>query len=116
MTRSKRFASLFLAAGALCAVAAPARGQITSGPAANTAPEGKVTKANFEVLHMMRMAIQVRSLINPREIRTFNYSDQIRAEMQNLFDHGGYKYGDKIEIQYMTGTEVALKIKGKPSS
>jgi hypothetical protein len=115
MKRSKSFAALFLAIGALCATAAPAQGQITSAPSGNSAPEGKVTKAGFEVLHMMRTGIQVRSLVRPLEIHTFTYSDQIRTEMQNLFDHGGYKYGDKVEIQYKLGTEVALKIKGKPS-
>ena len=64
---------------------------------------------------MMRTGIQVRSLVDSREIHTFTYSGRILASMQNLFDHGGYKYGDKVVIHYRTGTEVALKIKGKPS-
>jgi hypothetical protein len=35
--------------------------------------------------------------------------------MQKLLDQGGYQFGDKVVIQYLPGTEVALKIKGKPS-
>jgi len=53
-------------------------------------------------------------LANPLEIHTFTYSNQILSRMQNLFDHGGYQYGDKVVINYKTGAEVALKIKGKP--
>ena len=72
-------------------------------------------KTRFEVLHMMTTGIQVRSLANGLEIHTFTYSDQIRDPMRKLLDQGGYQYGDKVEIQYQPGTEVALKIKGKPS-
>jgi hypothetical protein len=111
VTRFTRFALLLVAAFALCAAGA---GPL---PAAKTkqTQEAKPIKARFEVLHMMRTAIQVRSLVNEKEIHTFTYSDPIRDQMQNLFDQGGYQYGDKIEIQYQSGTEVALKIKGKPS-
>lgn len=77
--------------------------------------EAKPTRTRFEVLHMTSAAIQVRSLVNEGEIHTFVYSGPIRGQMQKLFDQGGYQYGDKIEIQYQPGTEVALKIKGKPS-
>ncbi len=100
--------------GAVCAAAAPSRTQTVTGPVVSSAPDGKVTKARFEVLHMMRTGIEVRSLANPLEIHTFTYSNQILSRMQNLFDHGGYQYGDKVVINYKTGAEVALKIKGKP--
>jgi len=49
-----------------------------------------------------------------RSIR-FIYSDQIRDAMQKLLDQGGYQYGDQVVIQYQPGTEIALKINGKPS-
>jgi len=75
----------------------------------------KPAKTRFEVLHMMSTSIQVRSLVNGLEIHTFIYSDQIRDSMQKLLDQGGYQYGDKVEIQYQPGSDVALKIKGKPS-
>ncbi len=35
--------------------------------------------------------------------------------MQKVFNAGGYKYGDEVVIWYQQGTDVALKIKGKPS-
>jgi hypothetical protein len=110
---------LLIVAVAMWAGARPARAQVTTGPvikakAVHTqAPKPASTR--FEVLHMMTTAIQVRSLANEKEIHTFSYSDQIRDKMQSLLDKGGYQYGDKVVIQYMPGTEVALKIKGKPS-
>jgi len=64
---------------------------------------------------MMPMAIQVQNPANEKELHTFAYSDQIRVSMQTLLNQGGYQYGDKVVIEYMPGTEVALKIKGKPS-
>jgi hypothetical protein len=64
---------------------------------------------------MMVNAIQVQSLADQREIHTFLYSDHIRGQMQNLFNHGGYQYGDKVKILYQPGSEIALNIKGKPS-
>ena len=64
---------------------------------------------------MMSNAIQVQSLANLREIHTFTYSDGIRGKMQNVLDQGGYQYGDKVKIVYQPGSEIALRIKGKPS-
>ena len=119
MTHKNKFALLLLAAGAVWAAAVPVRAQVTTAPMIKAKPvrtaAAKPTRTRFEVLHMMSTAIQVRSLVNEREIHTFAYSDQIRDQMQNLLDQGGYQYGDKIQIRYQPGTEVALKIKGKPS-
>jgi hypothetical protein len=119
MTRNNRIALLLLAAGAAWGAAVPACAQVTTVPmikakSVHTAG-AKPTRTRFEVLHMMSTAIQVRSLVNKREIHTFAYSGPIRGQMQKLFDQGGYQYGDKIEIRYQPGTEVALKITGKPS-
>ena len=50
-----------------------------------------------------------------RELHTFTYSPAIRDKMQKIFNAGGYQYGDKVVIWYKSGTDVALKIKGKPS-
>jgi hypothetical protein len=119
MTHKNKFALLLLAAGAVWAAAVPVRAQETTAPMIKAKPmrtaAAKPTRTRFEVLHMMTTAIQVRSLVNQREIHTFAYSDQIRDQMQKLLDQGGYQYGDKIQIRYQPGTEVALKIKGKPS-
>jgi hypothetical protein len=119
MRNNKRFSLLLVAAGAVCAATVPARAQVTTAPVIKAksvhTQEVKPQKTRFVVLHMMSTAIQVRSLVNEREIHTFTYSDQIRDQMQKLLDQGGYEYGDKVVIQYQPGTDVALKIKGKPS-
>ena len=119
MTRNKKFSILLVAASAVCAAAVPARAQVTTAPVIKTksvhTQETKPTKTRFHVLHMMSTAIQVQSLVNEREIHTFTYSDQIRDQMLKLLDKGGYQFGDKVVIQYQPGTDVALKIKGKPS-
>jgi len=119
MNQSKIFALLPAAALAVCALAMPARAQEINTPIITIKsaqkPESTLVKARFEVLHMLPNAIQVRSLANGLEIHTFSYSDQIRDKMQLLFNQGGFQYGDKVTIWYQAGTEVALKIKGKPS-
>lgn len=104
-------AAVFLSAGASA--------QVTTGSTIKAkevhtkAP--KPSKTHFQVVKMMPMAIQVQNPANEKELHTFAYSDQIRVSMQTLLNHGGYQYGDKVVIEYMPGTEVALKIKGKPS-
>ena len=119
MTHKRTFSLLLVAAGAVWFAAVPAAAQVTTGKVIKAksvhTQEVKLAKTRFEVLHMMATGIQVRSLVNGLEIHTFTYSDQIHDEMLRLIDQGGYQYGDKIEIQYQPGTEVALKIKGKPS-
>jgi hypothetical protein len=119
MTPNKKFA-LSLAAGlAFCSAAIPARAQGTTAPITISkpaeTPNAKTKRAEFQVLHMMSNAIQVQSVANLREIHTFVYSDGIRGEMQNLFNRGGYQYGDKVKIVYQPGSEIALEIKGRPS-
>jgi hypothetical protein len=119
MTRNKRSSLLLVAAGALYVAAVPARAQVTTAPVIKAKPvhtqQAKPAKTRFEVLHMMTNAIQVRSLVNGLEVHTFTYSDQIRDAMQKLLDKGGYQFGDQVVIQYQSGTEIALNIKGKPS-
>jgi hypothetical protein len=122
MTDNKRLSLLLAAAAVLCAPAISARAQVTTAPVIKLKPvhtqqpqQAKPAKTTFEVLHMMTTGIQVRSLTNGLEIHTFTYSDKIHDAMQALLNQGGYQYGDKVEIQYQPGTEVALKIKGKPS-
>jgi hypothetical protein len=118
MTRNKHFAFGLVMAFAffLAAISAPA--QITSAPIiikSKPAPAVKPIKTRFEVLHMMINAIQVRNPDNMREIHTFLYSDQIRPRMQALFNSNAYQYGDKVVIQYLPRSDVALNIEGKPS-
>jgi len=119
MRNSRTSTRLWVAALAACAFIFPAHAQDINTPVltikkTNT-DQSKPLKGHFEVLHMMRNAIQVRSLTNGLEIHTFSYSDSIAPRMQNLFDQGGYQYRDKVEIWYQPGTDVALKIRGKAS-
>ena len=119
MTNKRGFSLLLVAACAAWVAAVPARAKVTTAQAIKLksvrTQEPKPAKTRFEVLHMMSTGIQVRSLVNGLEIHTFIYSDQIREAMQKLLDHGGYQYGDQVEIEYQPGSDVALKIKGKPS-
>ena len=122
MANNKRFSRLLVAAGIVCAAVLSASAQVTTGPVIKLKPvhtrqaqQAKPAKTRFEVLSMMPAGIQVRSLENNLEIHTFAYSDQIREAMQKLRDQGGFQYGDQVEIEYQPGTEVALKIKGRPS-
>jgi hypothetical protein len=104
---------------ALWAVALPARPQDINTPVIvikKTQPsQPKALKTQFEVVRMSSTSIQVRSLTNSYTLITFTYSAAIQDKMQTLSDAGGYQYGDKVTIWYLPGTEVALKIKGKPS-
>ena len=118
MTRNFRAALLCLATLAVGVAAVSARAQDVNTPVItikSNPPSTKPLKTRFEVVRMFPNSIQVRSLTNGLELHTFAYSSQIQDTMQKLFDQGGYQYGDKVEIWYMQGVDVALKIKGKPS-
>ena len=118
MIRNKKFALVLAAAFVFCVTAISVRAQAPAAPIvvkSKPATAEKPIKTRFEVLRMMINAVQVRSLADEREIHTFIYSDQIRDRMQALFNSGGYQYGDRVEIRYKHGTDVALDIKGKPS-
>jgi hypothetical protein len=115
MTHNRKLALLWIAALAVCAVAisTQARQIISVTPVPSSSP--KPVKTHFEVMHMLSNSIQVRSRVNGLEVRTFVYSDRIRDRMQTMLNNGGYQYGDKVLIWYQPGTDVALRIKGKPS-
>jgi hypothetical protein len=119
MMSNRKLALLLLAVGAAWATSTVAPAQEVTRPIIPIKPlhppNEKPVKSRFQVLRMMTTAIQVQSVADEREIHTFAYSDQIRDQMRNLLDQGGYQYGDKVVIEYRPGTEVALKIKGKPS-
>jgi hypothetical protein len=117
MTRNKNdafvLAAVVVLCGAFLASFAPAA---NAQSAASSVPDSQpIIKTRFEVLHMLYQSIQVRSLVDMRELHTFTYSPEIRDKMQNIFNAGGYQYGDKVVVWYRRGANVALKIKGKPS-
>ena len=68
-----------------------------------------------EVIHADSNSIIVREQQNGMAIHTFNFSPEMRDQMQAILDQGGFQYGDKISILYMPGQTVALRIHGKPS-
>jgi hypothetical protein len=115
MKRNKIHALWCAAALLMCLAAVP---RFTPEASAQSAPPpqaGPTIKVRFEVLHMLYQSLQVRSLVDMREIHTFTYSPAIRDKMQNIFNAGGYEYGDKVVVWYTRGQDVAFKIKGKPS-
>jgi hypothetical protein len=120
MSPSEKFfrSALYAAALALmtAAVCAPARAQIDTGnpiPVKTLKPKLETFKGS--VMHMTPVAITVRSSENELAVRTFRYSDKVREQMQQIIDRGGYQFGDKVVIKYETGSNVALRVKGKPS-
>jgi hypothetical protein len=114
MVNSSIRAILLGAALALAATSVSAQVE-TGKPVHLKAPKKKIAKFKGEVLSMTNVQIIVRSLENERVIRTFTYTPEVRDKMQQIIDKGGYQHGDKVEIHHEAGTEVALKIKGKPS-
>jgi hypothetical protein len=117
MKRNKTHAFLLAAALGLCGalMASSAPGASAQSAPASSPQTQKIIKVRFEVLHMLYQSIQVRSLVDMREIHTFTYSPEIRDQMQKVFTAGGYQYGDKVVVWYRSGGGIALKIKGKPS-
>ena len=105
-----------LVAATLAVAALPAGGQVdTSKPIRIKTLKPKRVTFEGEVMHANPVAITVRSQENELLIRTFGYSPKVREEMQKIIDRGGYQYGDKVRIQHEEGSDVALRIKGKPS-
>ncbi len=105
-----------LLASALGAAATPVHAQVDiSKPIAVKVSKPKILRFQGQVMNATPTAITVHSRENERVIRIFTYSPKVREQIQKLLDRGGYQYGDKVEIQYEAGSDVALQIKGKPS-
>jgi hypothetical protein len=105
-----------LAALALPGAALPVSAQTqTAPPIKLKTPKPKVEKFKGEVLAFNSLQIMVRGQENERLVRTFSYTPELREQMQKLLDQGGYQHGDKVEIHHEPGSDIALKIKGKPS-
>jgi hypothetical protein len=90
--------------------------QVESGkPIKLKAPKQKLAKFKGEVLTATSVQIIVRSQDNERVVRTFSYSPKVQEQIQKIIDQGGYQHGDKVVIYHEPGSEVAVKITGKPS-
>jgi hypothetical protein len=88
----------------------------TQKPIRLKTPKTRIEKFKGEVLSMTSVQIIVRSRENERVIRTFSFTPEVREKMQQIIDQGGYQYGDRVEIHHQPGSDVAIKIKGKPSN
>ena len=111
-----RMRVIWLAAAGVAAAAAPLAAQVvTAKPIVIKEVKPKPAKFQGEVLHATNAAITVRSRENERVLRTFTYTPKVREQMLEIIDKGGYQYGDKVEIKYDPITNVAVRIKGKPS-
>ncbi len=115
MTRHSFYAAL-LAAAAMAATAPGVPAQVgTSKPVTVKQPKKKLERFKGEVLTATSVQIIVRSRTDERVIRTFSYTPEVREKMLKIIDRGGYQHGDKVEIYYQPGSDVAVKIAGKPS-
>ncbi len=114
MNRSRRWAVGLLAVAGLLAAAPVVRAQ-SGQPIVVKQPKPKKVKYKGFVIHANRVQITVRSAENERMVRTFRLSEELQEKMQKIIDRGGYQYGDKVEVHYVEGGDLAVKIKGKPS-
>ena len=114
MTNSSIRAALLAVVLALLGTGVSAQVE-TSKPVKLKTAKTKLEKFKGEVLSMTNVQIIVRSVENERLIRTFTYTPEVRERMQQIIDKGGYQHGDKVEIHCAPGSDVAIKIKGKPS-
>lgn len=109
-------ACVAVACALLLVLAASAMAQVTTTkPIKIEVPKPKKEKFKAEVLWMTRVAITVRSPANRNLVRTFTYTGKLAAKMGKLIDQNKpFQHGDPVEIEYLAGTDKALKIKGKP--
>jgi hypothetical protein len=90
--------------------------QVSSGqPIKIETPKPKKKKFKGEVLNATRVAIVVRDRENKNLVRTFTYNEEVGKKINKWFDENKiFEHGDKVEIEYLEGTDQAVKIKGKP--
>lgn len=116
MKLASKFALAGCAAAWLVCAAPAAHAQVqTAAPIKLKQPKLKTLKYKGTVIIATRVQITVRDPANERMVRTFRLSEEMQGKMQEIIDKGGYQHGDKVEIHHVEGTDVATKIKGKPS-
>lgn len=115
----KSFRTLLVAfslAGTIAACGGTARAQVSEAPPIRVKVKvPRPERFKGEVLHADSISMMVRDRRDPRFVRTFTYSPKVREQMEKIIARGGYQYGDKVEIRYQAGQDVALAIKGRPS-
>ncbi len=106
--------SLAAALGAAPLAAVPAQ-VTTTAPIVIKQPKPKLEKFKGHVLSATIAAIIVQSSDNEKMVRTFQYSPEVHDKMLAIIQSGGYQHGDMVTVFTQPGSNVALKIKGKPS-
>lgn len=121
MRRARGWTPLILltvlaALGAIAPSLSQAQGVDTSKPIAiKPAKPPKPVKFAGVVISANVQSITVRSNENQKVIRTFTYSPNLQPKMRQILSHGGYQYGDSVRVVSDPGSNVALRISGKPS-
>ena len=115
-TRAK-FSVIAAIAIAVFAAAPAVRAQDDSRPVlvAKANPKTKKLKFRGEVISANSATITLRGQDNPREIQTFSYTTQVRDQMIGILKQGGYRAGDKVTVEFLSGTTIATHISGRPS-
>lgn len=78
-------------------------------------PKPKLEVFRGTVLSMTRAAITVQGKDNPYAMRTFSFDPKLLPKVEKILDRGGYQHGDKVTVEFLAGTDTAVKIRGKPS-
>jgi hypothetical protein len=110
--------ALVLAAALLAAAMAGAQVRVGGTIRAKPLAPASEKPATFDgtVVHADAASIVVRSRANPRMIRTFSYSPEVRARIEQMLERGeDYQFGERVRIRYRPGQNVALGIRGKAS-
>jgi len=113
--RLSNFRAAIVAAAAVAFVSVAAA-QVSTAPAIQRkAPKVRVEKFKGTVMAANGYQIIVRSSENEKIVRTFTLNPDAKAEMAKIIDRGGYQVGDRVEVQHEPNSDVAIKVKGKPS-
>jgi hypothetical protein len=120
MRRARGWTPLFLlmllaALGAVAPSLSQAQVDTSKSIAIRPAKPPKPVKFAGVVLSANVQSITVRSNENQKVIRTFTYSPNLQPKMRQLLSRGGYQYGDNVRVVSDPGSNVALRISGKPS-
>ncbi len=118
MRPNRAHAASLLLGLALALAPAAAQDQVAAGKPIKVKPHTpKVKKIKLKgfVQNATRVAITVRLPDEAGAMKTFQLSPEAQEEMLKVIERGGFQFGDRVTIEFAAGTDVALKVKGKPS-
>ncbi len=81
----------------------------------SAAPPIRIVKYRGTVVTANVASMVVRNPNDPREQMGFSFSPEMRNKMIAVMTAGGFRYGDKITVYYVYGSNVVVKMRGKPS-